>query len=53
MARKKKSRFKVPKEARRRARLDIGMPPPARVIQEKRDKPLKHKKSPLKLVEED
>jgi hypothetical protein len=53
MARKKKSRFKASTEARRRARLGAGTPPPERTIPNKRDKPLKHKK-PLKelLVEE-
>jgi hypothetical protein len=53
MARKKKSPFKASTEARRRARLSAGAPPPERTIPNKRDKPLKHKK-PLKelLVEE-
>jgi len=44
MARKKQRRFRVEKEARRRARLGAGTPPAARVIQDKRDKPPKHKK---------
>lgn len=44
-SRKKKSKFKVTKEARRRARLGIGLPPPERVIIEKRHKPPKHKKT--------
>ena len=44
-SRKKKSKFKVTKEARRRARLGIGLPPPERVIVEKRHKPAKHKKT--------
>lgn len=48
MPRKKKLR--VAKEVRRRARLGVGLPPPERVIVEKRFKPLKHKKA---LVEED
>jgi hypothetical protein len=53
MARKKKSRFKASTEARRRARLGAGTPPPERIIPNKRDTPLKHKK-PLKelLLEE-
>jgi hypothetical protein len=46
MARKshRKSRLRVDKEARRRARLGIGLPPPERVIIDKRLKPPKHKK---------
>jgi hypothetical protein len=44
MSRKKKPRLRVEKEARRRARLGIGMPPPARRIADKRSKPPKHKK---------
>ncbi|MGA8872444.1 MAG: hypothetical protein WA434_04785 [Candidatus Acidiferrales bacterium] len=52
MARRKKPRLKIPKEARRRARLGIGMPPPERIIVEKRDKPPKHKKTLPELIEE-
>jgi hypothetical protein len=52
MARRKRSRLKIPKEARRRARLGIGMPPPERIIVEKRDKPPKHKKTVPELIEE-
>jgi hypothetical protein len=44
MRSKKKPRLRVEKEARRRARLGIGMPPAARVIPDKREKPVKHKK---------
>jgi hypothetical protein len=44
MARKKKSKFKVSTEARRRARLGIGLPPPERTIPNKRDRPPKYKK---------
>jgi hypothetical protein len=44
MARRKKPRLKVSTEARRRARLGIGQPPPAQTIPNKRDKPPKHKK---------
>jgi hypothetical protein len=50
--RKKKSKFKVAKEAKRRARLGIGLPPPERVIVEKRHKPPKHKKTLGDLLEE-
>jgi hypothetical protein len=50
--RKKKPRLKVATEARRRARLGIGLPPPERVIIEKRDKPAKHKKTIPQLIEE-
>jgi hypothetical protein len=44
MRKKKKSRWKVSRESRRRARLGIGMPPPERIIVDKRLKPPKHKK---------
>ena len=44
MARKKrKPKFTAAKEAKRRARLAAGTPPPARVIPDKRRKPPKHK----------
>jgi hypothetical protein len=43
--RAKKPRLKVGKEARRRARLGVGQPPPARVIPNKRAKPTKHKET--------
>jgi len=52
MARRKKPRLKIPKEARRRARTIIGLPPPERIIVEKRDKPPKHKKTLPELIEE-
>ncbi len=51
-SRRKKSQFKVTKEAKRRARLGIGLPPPERVIVEKRHKPPKHKKTLGSLLEE-
>jgi hypothetical protein len=51
MARKKKPRLKVSTEARRRARLGIGLPPPERVIIEKRNKPPKHKKPVSEWIE--
>jgi len=44
MRKKRKPRLRVEKEARRRARLGIGMPPAARVIPDKRERPAKHKK---------
>lgn len=50
--RRKKSKFKVAKEAKRRARLGIGLPPPERVIVEKRHKPPKHKKTLGELLED-
>jgi hypothetical protein len=40
---KKKPRLRVTKEARRRARLGIGLPPAERTIPDKREKPGKHK----------
>jgi hypothetical protein len=45
--RKKKPGIRIEKEARRRARAGIGMPPAARLIPDKRNKPPKHKKTPL------
>jgi len=48
---KKKPRLRVEKEARRRARLGIGMPPPARRIADKRSKAPKHKKKILPVDE--
>jgi hypothetical protein len=44
MARKKKDRLRVHKEARRLARLGVGAPPAQRIIPDKRKKPPKHKK---------
>jgi hypothetical protein len=45
MAHRKKGQFRVTKEARRRARLGVGLPPAERTIPNKRDKPPKHKKT--------
>lgn len=42
---KKKRRLRVGKEARRRARLGIGLPPPERKIPNKRDKAARHKET--------
>lgn len=42
--RKKKLRWRVAKEAKRRARLGVGLPPPERLIVDKRLRPPKHKK---------
>jgi hypothetical protein len=47
---KKKDRLQVGKEARRRARLGIGLPPPERTIPDKKDKPAKHKKTLVDLL---
>jgi hypothetical protein len=52
MPRKKRPRLRVAKEARRRARLGIGLPPTERTIPDKRRKPLKHKKLILDLESE-
>jgi hypothetical protein len=41
---KKRKKFSVAKEARRRARIKAGAPPASRVIEDKRRKPPKHKK---------
>ncbi len=42
--RKKKTGIRIEKEARRRARQGIGMPPTERLIPDKRRKPPKYKK---------
>lgn len=52
VSRRKKPRLKVTKEARRRARAGIGLPPAERVIIDKRLKPPKHKKSLVDLLDE-
>jgi hypothetical protein len=52
MVRRRKRRFKVSKEARRRARLGIGLPPPERTIPNKRDKPPKHRTTLRDLLSE-
>lgn len=44
-------RFTKTKEAKRRARLYIGLPPKERVIPDKRKKPEKHKKNLLDNLE--
>ena len=44
-AKKKKDRIRVQKEARRLARLGVGMPPTERTIPDKRKKAPKHKKT--------
>jgi hypothetical protein len=43
-SKKKPRRLRVHKEARRLARLGIGLPPAERAIPDKRRKPPKHKK---------
>jgi len=43
-AKRRKTKFTVAKEAKRRARDVAGAPPAARVIPDKRLKPPKHKK---------
>jgi hypothetical protein len=50
MPRKKKPRFRIEREVRRRARLGIGPPPAERIIADKRTRPAKHKK---KLLEDE
>jgi hypothetical protein len=52
-SKKKKSKFKVGTEARRRARLGIGLPPPERAIVEKKLKAPKHKKVLKDLLNEE
>ncbi|HVA72043.1 MAG TPA: hypothetical protein VNF02_02940 [Candidatus Limnocylindrales bacterium] len=48
--RKKKRKFEKGTEARRMARENIGTPPAARVIPDRRTKPPKHKK---RLIDEE
>ena len=50
MAGKKRSRLRIEREVRRRARQGIGLPPAGRVIADKRLKTPKHKKP---LLEDD
>ena len=52
-SKKKKLKFKVGTEARRRARLGIGLPPTERTIAGKRLKGPKHKKKLGDLAFED
>jgi hypothetical protein len=51
-SKKKKSKFRVEKEARRRARLGVGMPPTERTIPDRRLKAAKHKKTLSELAAE-
>jgi hypothetical protein len=50
---RKRTKLKVAKEAKRRARAGVGLPPPARVIAEKRDRPPKHKPTLSDLLREE
>ena len=52
MARKRKARLGIHKEAWRRARLGVGLPPPEKILLNKREKPPKHKKTFSQLLEE-
>jgi hypothetical protein len=52
MARKKKPRIRIEKDARRIARASIGTPPAGRAIPDKRDKPPKHKPTVTELLDE-
>ena len=53
MARRKKPRLNVAREARRRARRGVGLPPPERIIPDKQTKPTKHKKPFVDLLNEE
>ena len=44
MPRKPRKTFQAGREARRVAREVVGIPPPARILKDKRAKPAKHKK---------
>ncbi len=50
---KKPKRWKVSTEARRRARLGAGTPPPERTIPNKRGKSAKHKETLKELLEQE
>lgn len=52
MPQKKKSRVRIHKEARWRARLGVGLPPPEKILPNKREKPPKHKKTFSQLLED-
>ena len=41
---RRRTRSALTKKRKRKARTVVGMPPPARVVPEKRDKPEKHRK---------
>ena len=43
MSRRKKRKLVAQKEAKRRARVEIGQPPSERIIPDKRKKPPRHK----------
>ena len=47
MPRKKPKKFSATKEVRRRARAALGIPPPSRRVEYRRQKPPKHKKQSL------
>ncbi|HWG58520.1 MAG TPA: hypothetical protein VN661_05690 [Candidatus Acidoferrales bacterium] len=51
-SKRKKTKFKVGREARRRARIGIGMPPPEKTIPDKREKAEKHKRAVTEEMEE-
>jgi len=51
MAKRKKPQLKPAKEARRRARLGIGLPPPEKTIPSQREKTEKHKRTLGDLLE--
>ena len=50
---RKRAKLKVAKEAKRRARSGIGLPPPERIIVEKRHRPPKHKPTLANLLREE
>jgi len=53
MPRRKKPRLNVAREARRRARRGVGLPPPERIIANKESEPAKHKKTLVDLLNEE
>jgi hypothetical protein len=52
MPRRRRKTFKASKEARRIARETVGIPPPAKVIPDKRRKPTRHKPTREELANE-
>jgi hypothetical protein len=48
----KQRRFRASKEVKRRARAEIGSPPPTRQQESRKHKPPKHKKQELQIAED-
>jgi hypothetical protein len=53
MSSRKQKPFRATKEVKRRARIEIGSPPPTRRHDTRKHRPPKHKKQELQAAEED